>query len=338
MKNRTCFIVWLPVVLVFFFCAVGGAEEAKEPEAKAEKDYLAVVNGTIITEKDLQRELSIAKKQYEAMGSPLHEAQIAQIKDRLVEMMINRELLYQAAQGDKISVDEQEVKTQFELWKKQFAPEGNAKEAIAGMGLSEEEFHAQMKKLTVIEKFIDKKFRSQISVSDEEVKKFYDSNPDFFKIPDQVKASHILIKVDENADQADKDAARKKLEGIKNKIDKEGADFAELAKEHSECPSSEKGGDLGYFRRGMMVGPFEETAFSQEPDTVSDIVETQFGYHLIKTTAKQPGGVASLEETRDNIQQHLLDQKIRKQINEYLTTLQEKADIKRKEPEKASQQ
>ncbi len=97
----------------------------------------------------------------------------------------------------------------------------------------------------------------------------------------QVKASHILIKVDAKTDEAKKTEARKKIEEVQQKL-KDGGDFAALAKEYSEGPSNVKGGDLGYFGRGQMAKPFEDAAFALTPNEVSDVVETRFGYHLIK--------------------------------------------------------
>jgi parvulin-like peptidyl-prolyl isomerase len=103
---------------------------------------------------------------------------------------------------------------------------------------------------------------------------------------EQVKASHILIKVDAKADEAKKTEARKKIKDVQQKL-KDGGDFAALAKEYSEGPSNVKGGDLGYFGRGQMAKPFEDAAFALKLNEISDVVETRFGYHLIKVYDKK---------------------------------------------------
>jgi len=143
-----------------------------------------------------------------------------------------------------------------------------------------------------------------------------------------VRAMHILIKVDPGMDESKKAEARKKLKGIHNRLLK-GEDFEALAKEYSEGPSAAKGGDLGYFGKGQMVKPFDEAAFGLSPGGLSDIVETQFGYHLIKVVDKKPEGVMSYEEVKDKLQQYIKQEKVREQVNLSIENLKEKAKIER---------
>jgi peptidyl-prolyl cis-trans isomerase C len=149
-----------------------------------------------------------------------------------------------------------------------------------------------------------------------------------FKQPEQVKASHILIKVTPDADDAQKATARKKIEEIQQKL-KNGGDFAALAKEYSEGPSGARGGDLGFFRHGQMVKPFENAAFGLEPGQVSDVVTTRFGYHLIKVTEKKPAKTLAYSEVKDKIGERLKQQKIEKQAGEYIDGLKKDAKIEK---------
>ena len=137
-----------------------------------------------------------------------------------------------------------------------------------------------------------------------------------------------MIKVEADADSPQKAEARKKIESIQTRL-RNGEDFATLAKEHSEGPSSVKGGDLGYFKRGQMVKSFEEAAFALEPGEVSEIVETPFGYHLIKVFEKKPEGVTAYKEAEENIHQFLKQERSKAEIMKYLEMLKEKADIDR---------
>ena len=173
---------------------------------------------------------------------------------------------------------------------------------------------------------MDREIVQKITVTDKEIRTYYDSNLDRFKQSEQVKASHILIPVDPKADDAEKAKARKQIETIQKKV-KKGEDFEALAKEHSGCPSNTKGGDLGYFGQGQMVKPFEEAAFALEPGQVSDIVETRFGYHLIKVTDKKPAMTVPFEEVKEGISGHLKQQQVRAKVLAYVEDLRGKAKV-----------
>jgi peptidyl-prolyl cis-trans isomerase D len=144
--------------------------------------------------------------------------------------------------------------------------------------------------------------RSRTTIPATDVRRYYDQNIEQFSTPEQVKASHVLIKISETQDDA---AARKSAEEVLAKA-KAGADFAELAKQFSEDESNKAtGGDLGFFGRGAMVKEFEDVAFSLEPGQMSEIVKTQFGYHVIKVTEKKAGETRPFEQVRAQIEDQL---------------------------------
>jgi peptidyl-prolyl cis-trans isomerase D len=147
-----------------------------------------------------------------------------------------------------------------------------------------------------------KDFAAMAAPDDAAIQAYYDEHrDDRFTEQEQVRASHILIPLTPDADDAAKAAARKKADDILAKVNA-GGDFAALAKENSGDPgSASKGGDLGFFPRGRMVGPFETAAFSLEPGKVSEIVETPFGFHIIRVDEKKAGGPRPLPEVRDQI-------------------------------------
>jgi peptidyl-prolyl cis-trans isomerase C len=141
-----------------------------------------------------------------------------------------------------------------------------------------------------------------------------------------VKARHILVKVDTNASEADKAAARKKIEGIEAQLKKNG-DFEKLAAENSDCPSSKNGGDLGFFSRGQMVKPFEDAAFALAPGGTSGIVETQFGYHIIRLEDKESASTQTFDQAKPGLQQKLKQGKIRDAVAAYIESLKNKSKI-----------
>ena len=196
------------------------------------------------------------------------------------------------------------------------------------MNLSEVDVKSQLERDMAIQEFIDKQFVQKVTVSDKEVRAYYDSNPFVFKQAEQVRASHILVSVDPKKDPPQNAESRKKIEDIQQKL-KKGEDFSALAKEYSQCPSGSEGGDLGYFQRGKMVEPFEQAAFALGPGEVSDIVQTKFGYHLIRLAHKKPESVIPFEGIKDRIGKYLKQEKVEKDVVSYVQNLEEKAKVER---------
>ena len=163
-------------------------------------------------------------------------------------------------------------------------------------------------------------------VTPQEVKAFYDGNPDIFKTPEMVRASHILVKVEEGASGEDKAKALEKIKTIQKRL-QSGEDFAKVAQEVSDCPSKDDGGDLNFFHKGQMVPPFEKAAFALKPGETSDIVETEFGYHIIKLTDKKEAGTMSFDDVKSRIQQQLINEKMTQEYHKYVEALKSRAKI-----------
>lgn len=301
---------------------------AMADEKKPSEENAAMVNGVPISMEQYNKELNIQLDRVARQGQKLSDDQIATLKNNILESLIEREVLYQQSQKIGIQVTDPMVDEQLTAIKKRFPNEDEYRNALTKMNLSEDEVKAQIKRGLAIRELINQQITSKVVVTDEESKAYYDGNPQLFKEPEQIKASHILIKVDAKADEATKVEARKKIEDIQQKL-KDGGDFAELAKEYSEGPSGPKGGDLGYFRRGQMVKPFEDAALALKPNEVSDIVETRFGYHLIKVYENKPERVMTYEEVKDRIVQRMKQQKIEKDAIQYVDKLKKDAKLEK---------
>jgi len=175
---------------------------------------------------------------------------------------------------------------------------------------------------------LQREVMDKVKVTEEDMREYYRANKDAFGIPEKVKARHILIKVAKDASEDEKKAARKKAEEVLQKI-KKGEDFASLAEKYSDDPgSARKGGDLGYFPRGRMVKPFEDAAFSLKPGEVSDIVETKFGYHIIKVEEKKPATRMRFEDVKDQIEKELKKKVQSEKIKEYVERMMEERKVK----------
>lgn len=166
----------------------------------------------------------------------------------------------------------------------------------------------------LIQELFSNEIQQSASVNEEEVTQYYELHKSEFEEPEKVKASHILVDTEKEAKNILKEL-------------KKGADFAILAKEKSKCSSKEQGGDLGFFNRGRMAKEFEDAAFSLEPGKISDIVKTQFGYHIIKVEEKQPACLKSYDEIKDSLKQILAIRKQQEIINELVQSLKNATKI-----------
>ena len=219
-------------------------------EKESSEGTVAVVNGSVITQEDFNREMSRVQQRLVSMGKPLIDSEIPEVKKEVLEDLINRELLYQGRQRKGIKVDEAAINDRVMALKKRFPSEAEFKSALIEANLSEAALKPQIRRGLAIQQFIDTHIVQKAAVSDQEVKAFYENRPGLFRQPEQVRASHIRIKVDPKADELKRAAAQQKIEEIQQRLQK-GEDFAALAQEFSQGPSSAKGGDLGYFSQGQ---------------------------------------------------------------------------------------
>lgn len=321
--------LWTALVIIMLTAIpLWAAEEKKAEDKKASDDKIAVVNGTVISREDFNRMVDPIQKRMEMRGTDQDKARLPEIRKNVLENMINRELLLQESQKSGIKIDDAAVDKQMADVKKQFPSDKELEMMMKRMNMTEESFKVQLRRDMTIQEFIEKQFASKINISDEESKTYYDGNPDKFKQPEEVKASHILVSVPPKSDDAKKAEARKKIEDIQKRL-KKGEDFAAVAKEVSDCPSKEQGGDLGYFAKGQMVKPFEEAAFAMKPGETSNIVETDFGFHLIKVADKKAAGTRAYETVKDSISGKLKQEKLQKDVAAYLDKVKESAKIER---------
>ncbi|MCK5160742.1 MAG: peptidylprolyl isomerase, partial [Candidatus Aureabacteria bacterium] len=184
----------------------------------------------------------------------------------------------------------------------------------------------EIKEAMIAQMFVEEKTLADVKITDKEVKKYYDEHEEEFSSPAQVRVSHILIKFDEDVTEEQKKEDKKKAQKALSRV-KSGEDFSAVAKEVSTCPSSENGGDLNFFARGRMVPEFEDVAFSLGVGDLSEIVETRFGYHIIKVTDKKEQKKIDFEEYKDKIKDLLLQRKQGDVLKEWLVKIKSGADI-----------
>ena len=239
---------------------------------------------------------------------------------QVVEDMVAEELLYNAAVQSDVIVSASEVQGILDSIILQTRGKENLERQLQQMGYSYDEFENNIKRQTYIKDYIDTVKANKISISDASMEEYYNNNP---KQYERVHASHILIKPDDPSEEK-KAEAKAKIQKIADQI-KAGSDFAELARTESVCPSGIRaGGDLGEFPRGKMVPSFEDAAFSTAPGEMSDIIETQHGYHIIKVHEHNN---MTLDEAKEEIKTELENRELGKILRELIQELTQKATI-----------
>lgn len=271
----------------------------------SDEKLAATVNGEKILKEDVLAEYIKVPPEYRTLMTV----------DTILEGMVIETLLLQEAEKIGISVTDEKVDDYtLQILQAYGLTEENLTKSLEESGSNMEELKASFKKRLIINELLNLTILSEIEVSDAEVRNYYDKNKNQFGTPAQVKASHILV------------ATEEELESIRNKA-LGGADFAELAKEYSTCPSSAQGGDLGWFERGQMVKEFEDVAFSLKVGHISEIVQTQYGFHIIKLTDKKEGSIPSFDEIKDEAEQTVLNQKQSFAVEIYTQQLRSSADV-----------
>lgn len=324
--SKICRLGLLPLLLGFFFTCPLPATGADE--ARSSGIIVGVVNGSAITQEDLDREVTTYQRQLLGAGQSASESQLMEMRKMALESLIDFQLLYQEAQKKGYKAENAVVDGQMSEVRKRFQTDQEFRDALAKANLSQDKLRSKIQSDLVVQKFVDKEFIEKTKVGDDEIKSYYDSHPETFKRPPQVRVRHILVKTDPSAGDAPQAEALKKIEMIQKRLQK-GEDFAALAKEVSECPSGPEGGDLGYFSRGQMVGPFEDAAFSLKPGETSGIVKTQFGYHLIRCEDVKAETTVPYNDVKGDLQEFLKQQQAREKITAYIAEMKKGAKIDR---------
>ena len=312
MKNVKIGALLLALLMVFALAGCGNGEE----EAELNEDTVAIVNGEEISRETYEQLLAMYKVGYEAeFGEEVWERTIESgetvleaLKEEVFRILILEQLVIQRAEEENLSVEEEEIEEAIQPYL-----EDPAMQILFEEGTMDEEFiREQLKKELYADKY-QQWYLSENEVTEEEIEEFYEENSEVFDVF-QVQARHILVE--------DEELARDLIGRIQ-----EGESFEALAMEYSIDGSAAGGGDLGYFGKGQMVGPFEEAAFSQEVGEVSEEpVETQFGYHIILVEDRMDES-ESLEEASENIRSHIGSQR----FQTHMSQLFEEAEIERTE-------
>ncbi|MDD3593530.1 MAG: peptidylprolyl isomerase [Candidatus Gastranaerophilales bacterium] len=314
MKKYILSVLLVGIMVIFSGCNLFGQKSANE--------IVITVNGGEITKKDIDtlidRQMSSPLMAKVDKKSSEYKMMYLATKDKAVSEAIVRRLINDEIIKRNILVSPEEFQKYRQSMIDQVGGEENVKNILKQNNLTEDDFNAMADEDIKTNKLINS--ISPISVTEKDAEKFYqDNKASKFTHTEQVRASHLLIK-EPKAGQ---------MEKILEEAKAPNADFATIAKKYSEDPgSAANGGDLGFFQKDQMVKPFADAAFAMKPDTISDIIKTDYGYHIIKVTDRKKAGVTPYDEIKNEIKKYLEDQKKVEVIKKFIDGKMATTDVK----------
>lgn len=313
---------------------------AVEPNIPVEVDPNSVavtVNGINVTEGEIDKlvapQLAVIAQRAPKQSPAFIDHYRNLLRQQVLESIIMGYLLDEKVQEANIVVTGNEVTDQLRKIAAARKPPLSLEEfrnKLEEYGQNYEVVKEQIRRGLSYQRLIEIQSAGKINVTEEDARNYYSENPKQFEAPEQVRASHILIKPDANDPNTDPNQAKTKalakIQGLLEQI-KAGADFAELARTNSSCPSASSGGDLDFFSRGQKEPAFEEAAFATDVNQVSGIVETSYGYHIIKVTDRKAAAIIPFEQIKDQLINQLTQKKQSEFVNEYVQSLRANAKI-----------
>ena len=291
----------------------------------------AVVNGQEISGEAVGFELDRLVRFYMSHGMTMEEVKknLPKLEEKALEQAIGAKLLLDRAAQIELPVTAADVDAEVQKVVMQVGGEENYKKALAAQHITEAEFRKELEKGARVNMLVNQACAHVADPTEEEVAAFYEAHKAEYVEEPKVLCQHILVKSEANDLPEAKSAAFEKIRAIRERI-LAGGDFSAEAREHSDCPSGREGGSLGWFGRGMMVPEFDKAAFEMKKGDVSDIVTTQFGYHIIYKADEKGGGAQTLVDVHDPIKDLLRHEARGRAMDAFVAELRDQAKIEYK--------
>ena len=301
-----------------------GAPVALKPMPPQIPDVLARVNGEKIERWEFE---NAVKRMEQRAGGPVPPDKRDEVLRGVLDQLVAFHLLAQESRARKLAVPDADVVARLADIRKSFPTDEAYKQGIAALGLTLDQLKAQAKTSLEVAKVIETEVNSKIAVQDPELKTFYDSNLERFKQGDSVRAAHILIGLPQNPTPEQKLEAKTRAAAVLKTV-KAGGDFATLARANSsDTQSAQNGGDLGFFPKGQMTPAFEEAAFKLKPGATSGLVETPFGFHIIKVIERRGPRTAPFAEVSGQIKDFLTQGQREQKLEQFVEQVKAKGKI-----------
>ncbi|MFC4323584.1 peptidylprolyl isomerase [Litchfieldia salsa] len=279
-------------------------------ELKKRKVYVSVITvlviGIIVSTFLLQKEVVASVEGTSITKAELSEELLEQYGSTVLDTMITNKLIELEAEKQEVKATDEEIEAELATLIESYGGEEAFNSVIESSGASMEAVRQDLSLYLVTEKLL----KERITITDEEMTTYFEENKETYAQAEQIEASHILVEDEETASE------------VVQKLD-EGEDFAELAKTYStDTTNASSGGDLGYFGKGEMVAEFENVAFNLELNTISDPVKTEYGYHIIKVTDKKAAAEADFEQSKELVEQSILEERMSTEYSTFLSELE----------------
>jgi parvulin-like peptidyl-prolyl isomerase len=298
------------VLSLFFLFIVLGCERKSAPMVKDE--VIATVNDVDITASEFAEALTNLKSKL-SEDAPLEEDQARVMKLNLLNQLIDRKLLVSEAENLGITVSEEEIDSAVNGIIDEYPDRETFDEQVENGNIDLDQWRLEIEYKLLLEKLVESALSQEIEILPEEIETYYEENREEYSADEMVHALQIMVETREEAEEL--------LSEIKG-----GADFSDLASIHSISPDSARGGDLGFFSREEMPPDFE-IAFDMEPGELSDVMESPYGFHILKVLEKSPAKDMTLEEATPEITEKLKRIKAEEQYGLWFSEIKERAEI-----------
>lgn len=314
----------LALLLLMAWAARAGTAKGSAPAPSATDAVAAKVNGVPITTVEVDRSF-LAQVQV-PYSSVQDDPRAQEVRRQVLDNLIDRELLLQQAKSLKMSVPPPQLDAQMQQLTQRFPSPEAFDQALKAQNFTLDAIKKDVEGQMLRQQLVKKEVLDKVNVSAGEVQSFYDRNKAKYVEEEQVRARHILVRVPQDASPADDSQLKEKAEKAQSRA-KKGEDFAVLAQALSDDGSKEQGGDLGFFPRGRMVEGFEQVAFALQPGQVSEVVRTQFGYHVIKVEERKDGRALGFDEAKERAKEDLTREQTYDRYQQYVGNLRGKAKV-----------
>jgi peptidyl-prolyl cis-trans isomerase C len=314
----------------FILCLVGNSPGQESPTSleRPVPPVVAKVNGTPITAQVYERLWRKVTLERGAQGVVKAPDDREALKREVLDEVITLELLAQEANLLDVRVDPQEIEHKVREAEVNAGGKESLDQVLSAQGLTRQEFIDDLVNTLRIGHLLEKEVFDKVSVEPDQIRAYYESNLRVFRMPEQIRARHIFIRIDQEATAAQRKKALRAITRAAKRI-QSAEPFDEVAKEVSQDRSASMGGDIGYVTRGQLPPQFEGVAFSLEAGQVSEVIETPLGYHLIKVDEKHPSRTLSLDEAEPRIRAYLRSKREEEALKRYTEGLWKEAKIEK---------